>query len=935
MSNMSISALPDSTVQLLGSPGVIKGPATLVKELLDNAIDAKATAVEILVSEDTIAKVEVRDNGAGIHPDDYDSLGRRGHTSKLRTFEELKVKAGSTLGFRGVALAEANAMANITVTTKTAQDPVGAILQIVPGKGGVAKQKSTSAPVGTTVSATGLFSRIPVREQLAIKDSSKEVIRIKDLLQSYVMARPQLKLSFRILKSAKSAWLYSPTRNTNVKEAVTQLLGSEASSQCIEKTFPQNSSQTPGAGGVTSPSQYTFEALVINSQANIDRIPKCRFFSVDGRPVTPYRPAMKKLFQVYLKYFGGALRKSDPLKEAFLRLDIRCAPGTYDVNVEPSKDDVLFVDEQSLIREFEQFCKSMYGEGGCYQVSEPPLSTLTIRLSGRKSTPALESPSNQCLAPSHKRDMQNAVCLSGPQNSSTVYDVSDAPNNSRAGSLRQAERAVEQANTFEATERRRDQDARGTPLPATTTFDAINSMPMQKPNGPSAIDPAEAVPNRAQAHWMVDMSTDLAEDVEETTYPSKRARLNEPTSQAPDAEANSEETSTQHINPWTIARMTAPNHHPSGSRTVQSQDVVASQQASPRRAALTPEPEILRHYTDAPRDLDLPPGRRHLSARIVPGGPYRSPLSSPAGPRLSGVEQEAPRPQCPEAQYHNSKLLLTPPSSLPRGQKRQHHYRPGPRVPEDGLMQTTISFNENRRGQNKRRCRGDDRPSIERDLPHLRNGDMTGIRSCREIIPPSGHQLDNQSRNHCVETRPGAAALLGPSSPSDQPHDLRQRFAHLPTTAFQHQGNPLEGDSEPIKTSLPTGDPRAYLLRRQKSIAAEESGAKPRRFRRVKSSLMPLVNVPEEDQTHRLVLSFEAHVQDIITVSRQFRPHDTYITTGGCGGGLDMGLDDGRIIEQRIKDLLSAWSEKVTGEKAMTELNLGVLLKGKGMAVGF
>src|SRR5882757_6662139 len=104
---MAITALPEGTVHLLGSAQVLTTPTSLIKELIDNSLDAKATSVDIFLSPNTLDKLEVRDNGHGIPQEDLDALGRRGHTSKLRSFDELKSIGGVSLGFRGEALASA------------------------------------------------------------------------------------------------------------------------------------------------------------------------------------------------------------------------------------------------------------------------------------------------------------------------------------------------------------------------------------------------------------------------------------------------------------------------------------------------------------------------------------------------------------------------------------------------------------------------------------------------------------------------------------------------------------------------------------------------------------------------------------------------------------------------------------------------------------
>ncbi|KAJ9157385.1 hypothetical protein NKR23_g712 [Pleurostoma richardsiae] len=174
---MPISALPEATVRLLGSPLVITTPVSVVKELVENAIDARATSIEVLVSRNTVDKIQVRDNGDGIASCDYDCLGRRGRTSKLRSFEEIRLVGGTSFGFRGEALASANALGMITITTRTSTDPVATKLHLAPGVGGVTNQERTSAPVGTTVSVKDIFASLPVRKKIATKEAPKTISR--------------------------------------------------------------------------------------------------------------------------------------------------------------------------------------------------------------------------------------------------------------------------------------------------------------------------------------------------------------------------------------------------------------------------------------------------------------------------------------------------------------------------------------------------------------------------------------------------------------------------------------------------------------------------------------------------------------------------------------------------------------------------------------
>src|SRR5687768_14495977 len=134
---MAIQPLPQTTRRLLGASASIATPLSLTKELVENAIDAGASRVEVQISLDTIGKIQVRDNGSGIRLDDLDCLGRRSHTSKLTSFEQLQAGNISTLGFRGDALAHANNLATISITTRTMEDPVGTKADLKFGEGGL------------------------------------------------------------------------------------------------------------------------------------------------------------------------------------------------------------------------------------------------------------------------------------------------------------------------------------------------------------------------------------------------------------------------------------------------------------------------------------------------------------------------------------------------------------------------------------------------------------------------------------------------------------------------------------------------------------------------------------------------------------------------------------------------------------------------------
>ncbi len=364
---MPIAALPEHGIHLLDSQLVITTPVQLVKELVENAIDAQATSVDVLISANTVDRIEVRDNGLGIDVGDFDALGRRGHTSKLRTFNELKRIGGTTLGFRGQALASANTLGKLSITTRTRTAPIASALHFGITGRGVTEKVHISAPVGTTVIVTNFLACMPVRERIAIRDCQKAAAELKSLLSAYALARPYLKLTLKQPRRVTPVWSYSPRPESGVREALVQIFGSDFASRCEEKTIrieepvsePSGCEGTTSHGGQESQS-FTIQACLPRPGADPPR--KRSYVSVDSRPVSPARGTQKKLLSI----FHASITKSrasygaPALKDPFIQLNIKCPIGSYDPNVEPSKDDVIFVDDQPLLQAFEKLCEDMY-----------------------------------------------------------------------------------------------------------------------------------------------------------------------------------------------------------------------------------------------------------------------------------------------------------------------------------------------------------------------------------------------------------------------------------------------------------------------------------------------------------------------------------------------------------------------------------------------
>jgi len=251
---MPIAALPTQTVRAIGSSQALTDSSSLVKELLDNAIDASATAIAVEISTNALDDIRVKDNGRGISPDDRPLICQRHCTSKIRDLDELRTIGGRLLGFRGVALASAAEMSGrLTIATRiegeeTASemrfDRQGRIVRYACSRVAAncsqnASERRTSLPMGTTVRVENFLEALPVRRHTAEKFTSKTLAKIKKTLQAYALARPRLRLSLKVVKAKdeKANWKYpinagNSKVETNSFSAAVDIMGKKLTNQC-------------------------------------------------------------------------------------------------------------------------------------------------------------------------------------------------------------------------------------------------------------------------------------------------------------------------------------------------------------------------------------------------------------------------------------------------------------------------------------------------------------------------------------------------------------------------------------------------------------------------------------------------------------------------------------------------------------------------------
>ncbi|NLC83675.1 MAG: DNA mismatch repair endonuclease MutL [Ruminococcaceae bacterium] len=311
-----IHILDQQTANSIAAGEVVERPASVIKELVENSLDAGATTISVEITGGGILSMSVNDNGAGMDETDARIACSRHATSKIRTIGDLD--AIGTLGFRGEALASIAAVSKLTLRTRQPEAATGFELRIAGGE--VIDSGSVGSPVGTTILVEQLFYNTPARFKFLKKDSS-EAAAIAEIMERFVLARPDV--SFRLLNN-KQEVLHSPGNN-DLLSAIYAVYGRQQAGYCVPVS---------GSNGPVTVSGYTArpegargnrsgQTLLVNSRI------------IRSSAVTA---AINEAYKTRLMKGRFAF--------TVLRLDL--PPELVDVNVHPQKLEVRFWKDQEV-----------------------------------------------------------------------------------------------------------------------------------------------------------------------------------------------------------------------------------------------------------------------------------------------------------------------------------------------------------------------------------------------------------------------------------------------------------------------------------------------------------------------------------------------------------------------------------------------------------
>ena len=307
---MSIRILPAEVASQIAAGEVVERPASVVKELVENALDAGAKSISVEIASAGRTLVQVADDGAGIPAGELSLAIERHATSKLASAEDLFRIA--TLGFRGEALASIGSVSRMTITSRTADSPAGARLRVEGGL--IGRLDQVGAPVGTVVSVENLFYNVPARLKFLKQDATERRV-IDALLTRYALAYPQVR--FR-LSEGNTASLHT-SGDGDRRAILAALYGVDVARQMLEILADEEGFRLDG---FISPT-----ALTRSNRKEIT-------FFVNGRWVqdTPLTSAVLQAYHTLL------MVGRYPMAALFIEVP----PEEVDVNVHPAKAEVRF-----------------------------------------------------------------------------------------------------------------------------------------------------------------------------------------------------------------------------------------------------------------------------------------------------------------------------------------------------------------------------------------------------------------------------------------------------------------------------------------------------------------------------------------------------------------------------------------------------------------
>ena len=313
-----IVLLDELTINQIAAGEVIERPASVVKEMVENSIDAGANNITIEIKNGGISYIKITDNGKGIANDDLEIAFERHATSKIRQAEDLDTVM--TMGFRGEALASIAAIANVEMVSKTKDAEIG--YRIVVEGGNVLSKEQVGCPSGTSITVRNLFYNTPVRYKFLKKDFTESGY-IEDVITRLALVNTHI--AFKLINAGKT--ILQTNGSGRIKDVIYSVYGRDIAEGIIETNYTYDNIEITGVVGKPeiARSNRAYQLFFVNNR-----------FVKDKSLSAGIEQAFKGMIPIG--------------KYAFAVLNIKMNPSEVDVNVHPAKLEVRFEDESKIFK---------------------------------------------------------------------------------------------------------------------------------------------------------------------------------------------------------------------------------------------------------------------------------------------------------------------------------------------------------------------------------------------------------------------------------------------------------------------------------------------------------------------------------------------------------------------------------------------------------
>ena len=391
---MPIQQLPPHVAAQIAAGEIIERPASVVKELVENSLDAGATRIDVAIRGGGVAEIRVTDDGCGIPADELALAFRHHATSKLVTVADLQSVA--TLGFRGEALPSIAAVARVTCTTRTGDADAGARIEF--RYGDAVDERSIGCPVGATVQAVELFGNLPARRRF-LRSPAAETARIQEVVTRYALANPGVRFALNV----DGRTTVNTTGSGRLQDAILSIYGADVAGRMLPVSLTDGDVSVDGYASAPDLSRHnrSYITLLVNHRWVYDR---------------------SIAYAVEQAYQGTLPDRRYPIAV----IDIAIPPEQVDVNSHPSKREVRFRSENRLFSAVQRAVRDAL-------VAHTPVRQVT-RSFTPSGNPAVAEASLPA-APALRVPVPYARSAAPPPNLLTLPTTSLAPT---GGSLREA-----------------------------------------------------------------------------------------------------------------------------------------------------------------------------------------------------------------------------------------------------------------------------------------------------------------------------------------------------------------------------------------------------------------------------------------------------------------------------------------------------------------